>query len=157
MYCSYTVLQGEMMSHQQHGYDHIIRAKGGRLTTQRQIVIDALCEEGRHASLSAVTSRAQARVPAIDRSTVYRALEFLAEMGLATSALIDGEKVYELAVGQPRHHHLHCRGCGAELPVEDSLIAPLIERLSQESGFQIDAQHLILTGLCPRCQAQSEG
>ncbi len=53
------------------------------------------------------------RLPAVNQSTVYRALERLARGGrISVSDMGTGAAVYELVEGS-RHHHLVCQNCGA--------------------------------------------
>ena len=106
------------MSHHEIHYDERIREQGYRLTPQRQIIMDALCAFGDHASVNAVYERVHQHSPAIDRATVYRTLHFFHDLQLVTVSEIDGETVYEVA-GQAAHHHLICNVCGAEQTLND--------------------------------------
>ena len=78
------------MSHTTIDFHALIRGNGHRLTPQRQIILDALCEMGGHVTVAALYERVHGRYPAIDRSTVYRAMDFFGELGLVTSADVGG-------------------------------------------------------------------
>ena len=140
------------MSHHTVDYASMIREKGHRLTPQREMVLDAVCESCCHATFDEVYRRVKEKSAAIDRSTVYRSLDFLAEMQLISVSEIDGGRVYEIAVGQPAHHHLVCRACGADIEIPHNLFSALFESISREYGFAVDTHHLILDGLCQACQ-----
>ena len=92
-------------------YKDLIRAKGYRLTPQRQFVFDTLLAHNRHMSATELVEAVQQITPAINRATVYRTLDFLHQLQLVTVTEIGKEKVYEVLTDEP-HHHLVCRHCG---------------------------------------------
>ena len=139
------------MSHHELQYDERIREQGYRLTPQRQIIMDALCAIGDHASVNQVYERVHQNSPAIDRATVYRTLHFFHDLQLVTASEIDGETVYEVA-GRAAHHHLFCRHCGAEQTLHDQDLQGLVSHLQETYGFTAELSHLVLPGLCKECQ-----
>ncbi len=138
------------MSHEEIDYIEIMRANGHRVTPQRLIVLDAVCEAGPHATFGEIYRRVKEADCTIDSSTIYRALEFLCEVGLVISADI-GETVYEIA-GKTPHHHLVCVKCGAVVTLDHSLVSPLFDRIKQQLGFQVQTDHLVFRGLCANCR-----
>jgi Fur family ferric uptake transcriptional regulator len=142
------------MSHQHLNFGELLRAKGYRLTRQRQLILDAVCETGGHASPDAICARVRKRAPAINRTTVYRALEFLCEMGLITSTLArNGHLTYEIA-GEEHHHHLVCNTCGREKTIPDEFVAPMLAAIGQAYNFHIvELTHLSLFGVCAKCRS----
>ena len=88
----------------------------------------------------------------VHRATVYRTLEFLVRAGVVAHVhLPHGATAYHLVGdGHRSHAHLVCRGCGQLVDVPgllDGLAADLRERI----GFELDLDHVALTGLCERC------
>ncbi len=140
------------MSHHTVDYAAIIREKGGRLTPQREVILDAVCALSPHAVMDDILTRVQALDSHIDPSTVYRSVEAFCEMGLvACSQAHDHERVYEIAIGRPDHHHLHCTVCGTDLEVDPASFRVLFEALETQYGFHADADHLVLHGVCSAC------
>jgi Fur family ferric uptake transcriptional regulator len=142
------------LSHHEIHYDERIREQGYRLTPQRQIIMDALCAIGDHASANHVYERVHRDSPAIDRATVYRTLHFFHDLQLVTASEIDGETVYEIA-GPAAHHHLICRICGAELTLHDKDLADLVTHLADKYEFTAELQHLVIPGVCRDCRQQA--
>lgn len=141
------------MSHNTWDYVSFLRERGYRMTPQRQIIMDAICEGRGHTALPQIHERVQQKAPAINQATVYRSLHFLLNMGLIVKAEITpGETVYEIA-GRSPHHHLLCRACHHEVEIDAQPLAALQAEIQQRYGFLIDASHLLLTGLCAHCQA----
>jgi len=131
----------------------LIKQRGYRLTPQRQIIIDVLHEAGGHCTPEEVYQRVQKKSSAVNRTTVYRTLEFLVTLGLVTTAHVQGNQViYELASDHP-HHHLVCQRCNAVAVIDHDVIAAMFAGLEHKSGYKINSDHLVLFGICPHCQS----
>jgi Fur family ferric uptake transcriptional regulator len=90
----------------------------------------------------------------VDRSTVYRTLELLRDMGLVSQVQVAGDpNQYELAVRSP-HHHLVCKGCRRVFDVDASEVEGFRQRLLDRHGFVADIDHLVLEGYCGECVAE---
>ncbi|MEZ4622867.1 MAG: Fur family transcriptional regulator [Caldilineaceae bacterium] len=140
------------MSHNTWDYAAYLRNRGYRMTPQRQSIMDAICEAQGHTTLAEVLARVQQKSIAINQATVYRSLHFLLETGLIVKAEAPtGETVYEIA-GHSPHHHLLCRACHHEIEIDSAPLATLQAEIQQRYGFAVDANHLVLTGLCAYCQ-----
>jgi Fur family ferric uptake transcriptional regulator len=132
-----------------------LRDEGYRLTPQRLMILDIIYDSQGHISAEEIHQRVIEQYPFVDISTVYRTLNLLKKLRLITETDLGGGSVrYEL-LERGRHHHLVCRQCGANVPLEHSLLAPLQERLLREYGFAADLDHFAIFGLCRKCQRQS--
>jgi Fur family ferric uptake transcriptional regulator len=133
----------------------VLRARGLRLTAQRQLVLEAVHELG-HATPDQVHARVAAVAAGVNITTVYRTLELLEELGLVTHAhLSHGAPTYH-AVGSEQHVHLVCRACGAVAEVPSRTLAALAEALESERGFLVDMGHVALFGVCASCGGSSD-
>ena len=139
------------MSHHEQKFAEKIRAQGYRLTPQRQLVLDTLCAMGGHATAGAVYDQVSAQMPALNQATVYRTLEFFAELRRVARSDIGGQTVYEI-VGESPHYHLVCRCCNHVYELAADQLGDLADWLQAEHGFQADLDHLIITGICADCQ-----
>ncbi len=128
-----------------------LRARGYRMTSQRMAILHVLHHSGRHLSPSEVYEQALEELPNLTEPTVYRALEFLVENGLARPTHIsNGHLVYEIA--RHEHHHLKCRNCRNEMEIEHAYLAKLYHQLETASGYRLNDSHVTFFGLCPDCQ-----
>jgi Fur family ferric uptake transcriptional regulator len=140
------------MTHHHEDYQRLIRQRGFRVTPQRQMILEAVRSSKGHSSPEQVYNRVVKRAPALNRATVYRTLEFLAEQHLITSTDVGtGGKVYEIAEQEP-HHHLVCEGCGKIEQVGHSIVERAFRQVEREHGFKIMSNHLALFGLCSECR-----
>jgi Fe2+ or Zn2+ uptake regulation protein len=140
------------MSHTQIDLGRLLHNQGYRLTPQRQMVLDAVCEAHGHATAEEIYERVQEKSEAVNRATIYRTLKFLRGMNLIVSTTLpEGGVEYEMAGPKP-HHHLVCHECGADVEITNDLFSDLIETISDQYEFQVDTTHLSLYGLCSYCQ-----
>ena len=139
------------MSHQELDLATTLHHQGHRMTPQRQMVLDAVCEIGDHARPEQIYELVRQKSPAVHRATVYRTLKLLCELGLVTDTVAaNGHLVYEIAGEQP-HHHLICRHCGNDVEFLDEDYRAFLEALQDNTGFRIETTHITLSGLCPAC------
>ena len=127
-----------------------LRAKGLRLTAQRQLVLEAVHELG-HATPDQVHAKVAEVAAGVNITTVYRTLELLEELGLVTHAhLTHGAPTFH-PVGEAQHVHLVCQNCAEVSELPSAFLAPLAESLDREHGFLLDIGHVALFGICAGC------
>jgi len=128
-----------------------LRARGYRLTPQRQLVLTAVGELG-HATPEAVHAWVTDRASGVNISTVYRTLELLEGLGLVKHAhLSHGAPTYH-AADAPEHIHLICRDCGKVTEADPGVVAQMIDALEKSRGFVADVGHLTIFGACEDCR-----
>jgi Fur family ferric uptake transcriptional regulator len=130
-----------------------LRAKGYRLTPQRQLVLEAVAALD-HATPDAICEEVRRTARGINLSTVYRTLELLEELHLVTHAhLGHSAPVYHTREQAP-HLHLVCRDCDNIIEADTAAAAGLIARLADEHGFETDVSHFAIFGRCRDCVAK---
>jgi Fur family transcriptional regulator, ferric uptake regulator len=128
-----------------------LRARGYRLTPQRQLVLTAVGELG-HATPEDVHAWVTDRASGVNISTVYRTLELLEGLGLVKHAhLSHGAPTYH-AADAPEHIHLICRECGNVTEADPEVVAPTLDVLEESRGFVADVGHLTISGVCEDCR-----
>lgn len=127
-----------------------LRARGYRLTPQRQLVLQAVDTLG-HATPDDVLTEVRRTATGVNISTVYRTLDLLEELGLVSHAhLGHGAPTYHLA-DRDQHMHLVCRDCEKVTETDVSLAAPFVESLRATHGFDTDVKHFAIYGRCADC------
>jgi len=132
-----------------------LRAKGYRLTPRRLMVVEVLAEHGGHLTVEDILCEVRARHPGTNKTTVYRTLELLQELGVVVMTDMGGGRLeYEL-LSRP-HHHLICERCHERIEVEDRFLEPLRTSLLQNYGFLTNLDHFALWGVCPGCRQEAK-
>ena len=130
----------------------LLRARGGRVTSGRRSILEALLGSGGHVSAEALTATVQAGRPDIHESTVYRFLVELERLGVVDHVhLGHGAAVYHLA--SDAHHHLVCDTCGTVVEVPEATFDDLRHHLRDDFGFVVKPRHFAVTGRCRECSA----
>ena len=131
----------------------LLRAKGGRITTARRAILQALCAHSEHPTAEQLTAAVQAKHPEVHESTVYRFLEDLEELGIIDHVhLGHGAAVYHFS--DDTHYHLVCGTCGKVVQVPEEEFAALRKRLRREHGFVMEQRHFALAGRCVECSTK---
>jgi len=128
-----------------------------RTSSVDQVIIELLSREHAHLTSLQVYEELRQRLPAVNQSTVYRALERLAGNGkVSVSDMGTGSAVYEI-VGGARHHHLVCQKCGTVSTIGDEEVQQFFAGIQKKNNFNIITNHLILFGICSRCRVSDQG
>lgn len=124
------------------------------MTPQRQLVLDAVAELG-HGTPEQVCDRVQAAAPAVNITTVYRTLDLLEELGLVHHTHL-GHGAPRYSTGDHEHVHLVCHRCGAVAEIPTAAMDGARRTLRDHFGFELDATHLALSGLCSTCVREGQ-
>jgi Fe2+ or Zn2+ uptake regulation protein len=128
----------------------LLRAKGGRATPSRRILLEVLFDAKVQLSVDELAAAVQARAPDVNISTIYRNVEDLERLGVIVhSHLGHGPATYQLA--SLAHAHFVCGECGAVIDAPDELFRGLARSTKAKLGFSIDPHHFAILGRCARC------
>lgn len=133
--------------------EQLVEDKGQKLTKIRRKVLRLLLESEEPAKaydlLANLDGEGAAKPP-----TVYRALDFLQEMGLAHK--IESLNAY-VACGHASHAHsavfIICDNCGAAEELHATEISKAIEKETAAAGFNVRSAIIEVRGTCRKCAA----
>ena len=132
-------------------WDEQLRARGYRVTPQRQLVLEAVARLD-HATPEEIGTEVQQTARGVNISTIYRTLELLEQIGMVSHThLHHGAPTYHLAT-EAGHVHLVCQDCGKIEEASRETIAPLASALDEGHGFETNVSHLIIFGRCRECR-----
>ncbi len=134
-----------------------LRARGYRLTPQREIVLAVMHHMDRPATVDEIFQKVQERSSSLDISTVYRTLDLLQEFGLVM-AMDKGERqiFYEYVGVHKPHVHLTCKSCGDIIGVELEPYAEAIQQVQADFHFEILLDNMTIPGICEKCRTKFE-
>lgn len=130
-----------------------IRASGGRITGQRELLLDLLAASDGGIDADQLYRLASARDSNISLPTVYRTLHTLEDAHVIESryASRDHErKVYALGVLDVVN--FTCRRCGRVYPVQLESLKGIKRELSEQLGAEIASLCMCASGLCMNCR-----
>jgi Fur family transcriptional regulator, ferric uptake regulator len=131
--------------------DFLTRA-GLKSTRQRDRIVHAFFDAGRHLSAEELYHRIRSEHPSIGLVTVYRTLKLLQEAGLATGRQFgDAYMRFDPNPADRPHDHLICTRCGKIQEFADANLHALREKVARSRGFTVTEHRLELYGFCREC------
>lgn len=133
--------------------EQLVAGKGQKLTKIRRKVLHLLLDSEEPAKaydlLAKLDGEGSAKPP-----TIYRALDFLQEMGLAHK--IESLNAY-VACGHAQHAHsavfIICDNCGAAEELHAVATSEAMNNEAQAAGFAVRSAVIEARGICRKCAA----
>lgn len=122
-------------------------------TLNRILVWSAVASAGGPVTAAEVHARAS-REHRLNRVTVYRILDLLAERG-AVNRINAGERALRYCVGDG-HSHFHCTGCGEVRCIANEALHFDETSVANALDFTVSHIDLHLEGLCPKCSRAAD-
>lgn len=123
-----------------------------RPTRQRLAVAAVLAESGDFRTAQEVHEALRAAGENVGLSTVYRALQAMAEHAeLDVLRSEDGAEAKYRRCSATHHHHLVCRACGATVEIEGPAVERWANAVATEHGYSDISHTLELFGTCASC------
>lgn len=133
----------------------ILRRHGYKFTPQRWAVIQIIDSSEDHLTPTAIYEKVHQEHPNIGLVTVYRTLDILTKLELICELHAGGSCHSYTAAASEHHHHLICSSCGRVVDFSSYDLSDLEQRLSRETGFEIEDSLLEFVGLCHSCQQEA--
>ena len=129
-----------------------LKARGLRMTPQRQLILDVVRDMHGHISADQVHQQVTRHFPDVHITTVYRTLEVLEELRIVRHTHFhDGVAQYQRTDEAP-HQHMVCTVCNADVELDLEMLEPLAQELRARYGFEADLTHSAIIGVCRGCR-----
>ncbi|MBX5437030.1 MAG: transcriptional repressor [Alicyclobacillaceae bacterium] len=129
----------------------LLHGQNFRLTREREAVLRLFVQAGKMLTPAQLHELARRQTVHVGLTTVYRLLEVLTKVGLATPFLLDGS-VYYTFCHQPHHHHCICLSCHA---VQDIYECPT--PMQPPGEFAVAYHRVDWFGICKQCSTAQGG
>jgi Fur family peroxide stress response transcriptional regulator len=132
-------------------FEALCRRRGVALTVQRRVIFEAVLEREDHPTADQVVEVVKERIRGVSRTTVYRVLDTLVDLGVVRRLDHPGPAVrYDGKVR--RHHHLICTQCFKVVDLDDARLDRLRPPDVAAEGFEIEDFSVHFLGLCSQCR-----
>lgn len=132
-------------------FEEKCRQKGLPVTMQRRVILEAVLQRDDHPTADQVYEAVQKRIPQLSRTTVYRVLDTLLELGVIRRVhLTGGTSRFDGMIR--RHHHLVCICCGKIIDIHDERLNQLPLPRRKMQGFKAEDFSVQISGVCADCQ-----
>jgi Fur family ferric uptake transcriptional regulator len=130
-----------------------IRARGGRLTSARRVLLEGLFAADGLVSAEKLADGMDGRTVRSEVSSVYRNLELFEQLGVVRHVhLGHGPGLYALERGGGSEY-LVCERCDRVEVLEPADLDPLRAEVRARFGYEVRFSHFPIVGLCPACAA----
>lgn len=129
-------------------FKHLLKDAGYSLTKARLSVFEVLLDNHEPMSMGQLVAAA----PAVDRASVYRAVELFERLGII-QRITTGWK-YKLELSDrftDHHHHLTCTNCDRVVKINEDELEQFIADVAQRAHFMPSAHQIEIQGLCEDC------
>lgn len=130
-----------------------LKANGYRLTKARKAIVRIFLNSKAPLSASDLNSRMEHEDLNVNKTTIYRELDFLKGLRIIRELRLgDGKRRFE-PLPDNNHHHLVCLSCDTIECIElDRCLEAEEKKLLKENNFKTINHSLEFQGLCAKCQ-----
>jgi Fur family zinc uptake transcriptional regulator len=129
----------------------VCQKAGGRLTKTRRQVLELLWQTHQPRKAYDVLRDLSAVDASAKPPTVYRALDFLLQMGLAHK--VESLDAYVGCNGSHDHQYLICNACGTVADISDAALSGQLTAAARMKKFNVEKTIVEIKGHCERCAA----
>lgn len=135
-----------------------IQAQGGRMTSQRRLILETLQNMGSHPTAEELFRVASKQDQRLNLSTVYRTLRWLETHNLVRSRILDQDRRQERfdPAFPQEHYHFMCSNCKKVIEFDNLLVNTIKAQFELRTGARVETGSVVLHGLCARCVNQLE-
>lgn len=127
-----------------------LRSKGYKITKARSAILEILLEDLKPHDASSIILDLLAKKVKVNKTTVYRELDFLIKEKLVRQVFLSGNKSHFEINQENCHHHIVCLECGdiADVTINEQKIISMIEKSTK---FKVNEHEIEFSGLCDKC------
>jgi Fur family peroxide stress response transcriptional regulator len=136
-------------------FEKLCREQSIPLTVQRRAVLETLAGRLDHPTADQIFDDVTHHLPDLSRTTVYRVLETLVQMGVIHKAQHLGSAA-RYDPNTERHHHLTCLSCHKVVDLEDEVLNQIKVPKSSAKEFEITDYSVHFKGYCADCSLKKK-
>src|SRR5512142_3294533 len=130
-----------------------LRPAGSKRSGKRELILNVFLRHEGHLSADDLVELIHREDQRISRATVYRALQWMVEAGIARKVDFgEGRFRFEHSYRHPRHFHLICQSCNRSFEFLSSDIEGLIEEIAAARDFSARQSVVQIYGTCEECR-----
>jgi Fur family ferric uptake transcriptional regulator len=130
-----------------------LRPAGSKRSSKREFILNVFLRHEGHLSADDLVELIRREDSRISRATVYRALQWMVEAGIARKVDFgEGRFRFEHSYRHPRHFHLICQTCNRSSEFLSSDIEGQLEEIAAARNFSARQSVLQIYGTCEECR-----
>lgn len=131
-----------------------LQATGGRLTSQRRLIVEVLENLDSHPTAEELHELVKKYDPNVHLSTVYRTLRWLEDEGLVSARVFNDDLRQERfdPAAPSEHYHFLCVNCNRVIEFNTLLVNAIKAQFELHSGAMVETGSVVLYGICADCR-----
>jgi Fur family transcriptional regulator, peroxide stress response regulator len=134
-----------------------LRKAGLRLTPQRLAICRFLANTDKHPTAQMIYDEVRPQFPTLSLATVYNTLDALVQLGMINTLGGTGSDAERYDADTSPHVNLSCVSCQRVVDFPSHHLHALEDEVASQSKYRLLGSRFLFFGLCPECQAKSEG
>ena len=133
-----------------------LRAQGGRMTSQRRLLLSILESLKEHPTAEELFILASKQDPSLNLSTVYRTMRWLEGESLVSARVFAEERRQERfdAALPSEHHHFMCTNCKEVIEFDSDQFNTIKSQFQDQNEARVLTGSIVLYGLCSNCREE---
>lgn len=120
---------------------------------QRIKVYEVLVRKDQHPTAEMIYQQLIDTIPTLSKTTIYNTLKKFVEKGIVKVVAVDNnEMLYDPILEE--HGHFRCRECGTMYNFD---IHTDVGNSDELEGFTVEQRHVLVNGVCKKCNEQDAG
>lgn len=134
-----------------------LHLQGGRMTSQRRLILQILEGLTSHPTAEEVYQLAHQQDATLNLSTVYRTLRWLEQENLVSARVFQEERRQERfdPAYPSEHHHFMCTECKKVIEFDSRLFDKVKSEFERASSAFVQTGTIVLYGVCCTCLNQA--
>ena len=129
----------------------LLKKKNARITRAREAVISIIFEANFPLDAPTIISKLNSKNIKVNKTTVYRELDFLLKNGLLKLVFLKPSIVHYESALLPHHHHLVCTNCDSIEEVDCVIDEDKLLKKVEKKGFNLKNHKFEMYGVCASC------
>lgn len=126
-----------------------------KYSKRRELILKAVKDNPVHPTADFIYHKLNGEIPGLSLGTVYRNLNILAEEKLIHKVkMAEGPDRFDGALDL--HYHLICKSCGKLVDIDTSAMDGIEQKVSFDTGHQIEGYDIVFEGICQDCLKEQE-
>jgi len=125
-------------------------------TKQKELILNILKKKKKDFTINEIYEKLN---HSIGLTTIYRFIDKLVEEGKIQKIPGKGNTTYYQYLeecGEENHFYLKCSNCGEMIHVDCDCVKDLSYHIQKEHDFQLEENHILISGLCKKCMKEEK-
>lgn len=131
-----------------------LKSHGLRMTSSKKLLLQFFIDhQNKNIPAKEVHQFLLARMPDLDRTTIYRNIEKFLSLGIIQELELPSQgKIYQYIFDKKARHYYICKSCGKTIKGQEAVFKKIEKLLKQDHDFKKANLSVVFYGRCAKCE-----